>query len=199
MAQVTYYFSLLSPYAYLAGTRLEEVADRHGASIEYRPYDIMALFARTGGTPLPERHPSRNEYRAQDLTRQTKHLGLPFNLKPAHWPTNAAPASYALIAAQKAGGNVGALTHGFLRAVWAEQRDIAQYDVIHECLAAAGFHTGLADKGLFTAADTYSDNLEKAVNDGVFGSPFYVTDDGARFFGQDRLDYLDAHLAEASV
>mgnify|MGYP001951910640 CR=1 FL=1 len=38
-------------------------------------------------------------------------------------------------------------------------------------------------------------NLEDAVNAGVFGAPFFVTDDGARFWGQDRIDALDRHLA----
>ena len=33
MAHIDYFFSTLSPYAYLAGTRLEEVAAKHGATI----------------------------------------------------------------------------------------------------------------------------------------------------------------------
>lgn len=196
MAHITYYFSLLSPYAYLAGTRLEDIAAVADADVTYKPFDIMALFARTGGTPMPQRHPSRNEYRAQDLVRQAGYLGLPFNLQPAHWPTNAAPASYALIAAQKAGdGDMGGLVHGLLRAVWADNQDIAQDDVIATCLSAAGFDPALANSGLLSGAETYASNLEDAVADGVFGSPFYITQDGARFFGQDRLDYLKAHLA----
>ena len=92
MAHIDLYFSTISPYAYLAGTRAEEVASQHGATITYKPLDIMALFARTGGTPPKDRHPSRVEYRAQELVRQAKILGMPLNLKPAHWPTNAAPA-----------------------------------------------------------------------------------------------------------
>ena len=49
---------------------------------------------------MAQRHPARLEYRAQELPRQAKKSGLPFNFKPAHWPTNAAPSSYAIIAAQ---------------------------------------------------------------------------------------------------
>ena len=48
---IDYYFSTLSPFSYLAGQRLEEIAARHGAAITYKPFDIMTLFARTGGTP----------------------------------------------------------------------------------------------------------------------------------------------------
>ena len=196
MAHIDYYFSTISPYAYLAGDRFEEIATKHGAQITYKPLDIMALFARTGGTAPKDRHPSRQEYRAQDLLRQAKVLGMEFNLTPAHWPTNQAPSAYAVIAAQNAGGgDVGAFVRALMRACWVEEKDIAQDDVIKACLEATGFDPSLADSGLLSGAETYARNLEEAVGAGAFGSPFYVTQDDARFWGQDRLDYLDRHLA----
>lgn len=197
MAHIDLYFSTISPYAYLAGTRAEEVAAKHGATITYKPLDIMALFARTGGTPPKDRHFSRVDYRAQELVRQAKKLGLPFNLKPAHWPTNSAPSSYAFIAAQNAGGgDLGALMHALCRAVWAEEKDIAEDGVIRACLEEAGFDPGLADSGLLVGAETYAANLEEAVERGVFGSPFYIiTDTDQRFWGQDRITELDMTLA----
>ncbi len=196
MAHIDYYLGTISPWCYLAGNRLEEVAGRHGATITYKPVDLMQLFDRTGGTKPADRHPSRMEMRAQELTRWSEHLGMPFNLKPAHWPVNMAPSSYAVIAAQEAGGDVGGLVQGFLRAVWAEQRDISDDGVIREILTAAGFDPALADKGLFIGAETYGRNLEQAVEAGAFGAPFYVVrESGQRFWGQDRLDFLDRHMA----
>lgn len=196
MAHIDLFFSTLSPYAYLAGTRAEEVAAKHGATITYKPMDIMALFTRTGGTAPKDRHISRIEYRAQELPRQAKKVGLPFNLKPAHWPTNGAPSSYAFIAAQNAGGgDLGKLMFAITRAVWAEDKDIAENDVIRACLEEAGFDPALADSGLLEGAETYAANLEEAVERGVFGSPFYILDNGQRFWGQDRIDDLDATLA----
>lgn len=196
MAHVDYYFSTISPFTYLAGTRLEEIAARHGATITYKPMDIMALFGRTGGTPPPQRHESRQEYRLQELRRQATKADMPITLKPAHFPTNAAPSAYAIIAAQAAGGgDVGALAHGLLSACWAEEKDIAEDQVVRDCLAASGFDADLADKGLLMGAETYARNLEEAVADGVFGSPFYVVDGAERFWGQDRLDDLDMYLA----
>lgn len=195
MADIDYFFATLSPYSYLAGLRLEEIAAKHGATIAYKPVDIIALFGRTGGVPPKDRHPSRIEYRAQELVRQAKKTGLPFNLQPAHWPTNAAPSSYAIIAAiQDGSGDVGKLCHSFLRACWAEDKDIAQDDVIRDCLAGAGFDPALADSGLLVGAETYAANLEEAVDRGVFGAPFYITPDDQRFWGQDRLEDLDQHL-----
>ncbi|MEM6373835.1 MAG: 2-hydroxychromene-2-carboxylate isomerase [Pseudomonadota bacterium] len=196
MPHIDYYFATLSPYTYLAGSRFEDVAAKHGASITYKPLDIMALFSRTGGTPPKDRHPNRIAYRAQELPRQAKKLGMAMNLKPAFWPTNAAPSSYAIIAAQTAGGgDLGALVHGVLRAVWAEEKDIAQDDVIKACLSEAGFDPALADTGLLSGAETYARNLEEAVDRGAFGAPFYIVDSGQCFWGQDKITELDMHLS----
>lgn len=196
MPHIDYYFSTLSPFAYLAGGELEAIAARHGATITYKPLDILALFARTGGTAPADRHPARNAYRAQDLPRQARKRGMTLNLKPAFWPTNPAPSSYAIIAAQAAGGgDTGALVQAVLRACWAEERNIAEDAVVRDCLARAGFDPGLADRGLLSGAETYASNLEEAVNASVFGAPFYVVDDGQMFWGQDRLEDLDLHLA----
>lgn len=197
MPHIDYYWATLSPYTYLAGKRFEEVAEKHGATVTYKPCDIMALFARTGGTPPKDRHINRIEYRVQELTRAAKKLGVPFNLKPAHWPTNGAPAAYAFIAAQNAGGgDLGQLVHAITRAVWVEERDIAQDDVVRDCLTAAGFDPELANSGMLTSAETYERNLEDAVEAGVFGAPFYIVKEtGQRFWGQDRIDDLDLHLS----
>lgn len=195
MSQIDYFFATLSPYCYLAGTRLEEVARKHGATINYKPFDIVSAFARTGGTAPKDRHISRIEYRAQELVRQAKKLGMPFNLQPAHWPTNGAPAAYAFIAAQNAGGgDLGKLAHVITRAVWTEEKDIAEDDVIRACLTEAGFDPKLADSGLLEGAETYARNLEEAVERGVFGAPFYFVGD-QRFWGQDRIADIDLHLA----
>ena len=195
MTQIDYFFATVSPYTYLAGGRLEEIAARHNATVNYKPLDIIALFGRTGGTAPKDRHPARQEYRAQELVRQARKLDMPFNLQPAHWPTNPAPSSYAFIAAQNTGtGDLGALVQAFTRACWAEEKDIAQDDVIRECLSQTGFDPSLADSGLLEGAETYAKNLEEAAERGVFGAPFYITEDDQRFWGQDRLADLDAQL-----
>lgn len=194
MAAIDYYLSPISPWAYLAGDRLERIAQAHGASVTYRPLDIMALFDRTGGTRPESRHPARLAYRAQELPRWAEHLGMKLRMDVSL--TNPAPASYAIIAAQaEGGGDVGALVRGLLAARFVEGRDIAEDAVIREVLATTGFDPGLADRGLFVGAETYARNLERAVEAGVFGVPFYhVLDSDQRFWGQDRLDFLDRHL-----
>ncbi|KEP71610.1 2-hydroxychromene-2-carboxylate isomerase [Thioclava sp. BHET1] len=196
MARIDYFFSVFSPWSYLAGLRLEEIAARHGASITYKPVDLLAMFAATGGTAPAQRPACRMEYRMQELKRWSDRLGMEMVFQPANYPPNPAPASYAVIAAQKAGGgDIGGLVHAILRAVWVEQRDIASDEVLREKLEANGFDGNLVTTGLFDGAITYERNLEEAKERGAFGSPFYiVAETDERFFGQDRLEFLDAHL-----
>ncbi len=195
MTQIDYFFTPLSPFTYLAGQRLEEVAAKHGAAISYKPFSIAELGKHTGFVPVPERHPNRIKFRAQDLARIAEATELPFNLKPAHWPTNPVPASTAIIAAVNAGGgDIGGLCHGLMRATWAEEKDIAQDDVIADCLAAAGFDSSLATAGMLSGVETLERNTNEALERGVFGSPTYIVGDEV-FWGQDRLEYLSRHLA----
>mgnify|MGYP006139012525 FL=1 len=198
MTKITYFFATISPYTYLGGLRLEKIAVKHRASIEYRPMDLMSVFSRTGGVPPKDRHVSRIEMRAQELERQAKKLNMPYNLKPSYFPVNMAPSSYAFISASRHGdGDLGALAFGLTRAVWAENKDISDPKVISECLKTAGFDGDLADKDMLGAAEQYSKNTEEAVASGVFGAPFYITDTDQRFWGQDRLEDLDLTLSGA--
>ena len=194
MVQVDYFFATISPFVYLAGGRLEAVAAKHGATIRYIPLDGPALFPRTGGQMLADRHESRKAYRLQELARWSKRLGVKLDLKPAHFPVNPAPASYAILAAIKAGGgDLAGLVQAFPRAVWAEGRNVSEDAVVEAILTAHGFDPAIADKYMMSAADTYGANLEEAVRRGVFGVPFYIVGE-ERFWGQDRLDDLDLHL-----
>jgi 2-hydroxychromene-2-carboxylate isomerase len=194
MPQIDYFFATISPFTYLAGNRLEEVAARHGATIRYVPINAPALFPRTGGQVLAERHESRKSYRLQELRRWSARLGMKLDLSPPYFPVNPAPSSYAVITAAKiGGGDLAGLVQAFPRAVWAEGRNIADEAVVQEIVAAHGFDPKDIDRGMFTAAETYADNLEEAVARGVFGVPFYVVGE-ERFWGQDRLEDLDLHL-----
>lgn len=192
MTQIECYFSVMSPYCYLAMPRLAKIA----AQVHYVPLHFGSLAARMGSGVMTEATAPRKAWYAQDLARQAVKLGMVLNAAPAFWPANSAPASYAIISAQRAGGgDLHGLVQGFCRAVWAEDRNIADDQVVHAIMAAHGFDPAIADRGMFSAAETYADNLERAVAAGVFGVPFMIVGDG-RFWGQDRLDDLVQYLVD---
>ena len=193
MARIDYFFSLLSPWAYFAGNRLEDIAEVRDAAIAYKPVDILRVFRETGGVPLQERPAARRDYREQELRRVSAKTGMPYHFQPAHWPTDPIPASLAVISAARSGGPAGALAQAFLAAVWSEQRDIAAQPVIAEKLKAVGAKVESGgDEGALRAV--FENNTDEAIRRGVFGVPFYIVGE-ERFWGQDRLEDLDAHLA----
>lgn len=199
MPQIDFYFTLLSPYTYLAGPRFAQIAAAHSAQVRYFPVHFGSLAARMGSKAMTEASDAKKDWYSQDLTRQAKKQGLAINTRPLYWPTNPAPASYAVIAAQAAvakgaAGDLAGLVHGFGRAVWAEERNIAEDDEVRAILVAHGFDANTADRGMLMAAETYATNLEEAAARGVFGVPFYIVGD-QKFWGQDRLDDLDLHLS----
>ena len=198
MPDIDYYFSVLSPFAYLAGDRLERIAAGHGARVRYHPVDIVAIGSATGWTPPARRHPARLEYRRQEMTRIAGEVGLPIRLAPAHWPTDPLPASRALAAAIAAAGDSGGdpapLIRAVLRAVWTEERDIGDPATVDAILRQQGYDPARLAPLLAAGEATYRADSAAAPERGVFGVPFYLVGE-ARFWGQDRLDALDRHLA----
>ena len=198
MAHIDYYMFTLSPFTYLGGNELEQIAARHGATINYKPFQLMQVFKRTGGAAPKDRHISRQIYRAQELPRIAKHNNMDITEKPSFWPTNPAPSCYAIITAQAVGGgNIGGLCQSILRACWLEDKDIADDNVIKDALISNGFDASITESGLLEGAETFSRNTEDAIHANVFGAPSYVVGDQV-FFGQDRLEYLNTYLAEIS-
>lgn len=198
MAHIDYYMITLSPFCYLAGDELEQIAEKHGATIAYKPVNLLQIFAATGGIVPADRHPARQAYRMQELTRVAKAKGLPINLKPAFFPSNPVPSCYSVINAQNSGGgDVAGLCQSFLRACWAEEKDVAEDIVLRACLTENGFDPDLVNSGLLSGAVVFERNTEEAIKKGVFGAPTYVVGDQI-FWGQDRLSYLDEYLVEQS-
>ena len=198
MAHIDYFMITLSPFCYLAGDELEQIAEKHGATIAYKPVNLLQIFAATGGIVPADRHPARQAYRMQELTRVAKAKGLPINLKPAFFPSNPVPSCYSVINAQNSGGgDVAGLCQSFLRACWAEEKDVAEDIVLRACLTENGFDSDLVNSGLLSGAVVFERNTEEAIKKGVFGAPTYVVGDQI-FWGQDRLSYLDEYLVEQS-
>ena len=55
MATIDYYFSLLSPWAYIGHAPFMEIVRRHGVTVRYKPVALAQVFTETGGLPLPKR------------------------------------------------------------------------------------------------------------------------------------------------
>lgn len=192
---IDYYFSLMSPWAYIGHTPFMEIARRHGIEVNYKPVFLGRVFAETGGLPLAQRHPARQRYRLVELQRWREKRGLTFNIKPKYWPFEVNLVDRFVIAVTVAGKDADPFLRRAFKALWEEERDLGNPLVLAELAEAAGLDSAsLMDVATGSTTEAiYALNLENAVAGDVFGSPAYVLD-GEVFWGQDRLDLLDDAL-----
>ena len=89
------------------------------------------------------------------------------------------------------------LTGALGRAVWAEERDIADRETLVALATTLGRDAAALDERANAPdiAMRYAVLTQEAIDRGVFGAPTYVYD-GELFWGQDRLDFLDRALAK---
>lgn len=194
-----YYFAPQSPFAYLGHARFVALSKQYGVQVAVKPCDLGKVFNLSGGLPLAKRAPQRQAYRLVELQRWSEYLQLPLNLQPKFFPVPGDAAAKLIIAVQLAHGSEAALdvTGSILRAVWAEEKNIADEDTL-AAIADAHGHDG---KALLKSSETASVQTEydrftdDAIAANVFGSPWFVVD-GEGYWGQDRLDFVERAFAK---
>lgn len=197
--RIDYYHFLISPWSYLAVRRFNALRRASEVTVAYKPIDVMTTFSEMGGTPPAKRHPSRQRLRMDELRRWSRHLDVPINLEPAHFPTDQSLAARVVYAAGGADADPLAanLSDAFLSAVWAEERDIADEAVVRAIVDDQGLDGAtLLERARSEAMETlYRDTTAEAHGRDVFGSPTWVLE-GENFWGQDRLGFLEAALGD---
>jgi len=198
MKRIEYYFWINSDWAYLGAERLEALAQRQQAVIDYMPVDLPLVYSQTGGLLLSQRAPERQAYREAELQRWCIRLGVAINATPKYMCPNGDLASCMVIAAKRRGWAAGKLSQAILHAGWVAQQDISSPDTLLEVARAVCLDGDvlLAEAATQSVRDEYLLYTNQAIAAGVFGSPSYVYR-GELFWGQDRLDFLEAALAEA--
>ncbi|KAB8192913.1 2-hydroxychromene-2-carboxylate isomerase [Lysobacter maris] len=195
MASIDYYFTVISPYAYLGHAALLQSARETGARLHYRPVRIFELFEANGGLPLGQRAPARQRYRLVELQRWREARAVPLNLQPRHFPADPSLADRCAIVLAESGRDPGDYVSAAFRTVWADDRDIADRDQVAALLTANGFDAGAvieAAEGEAVQA-AYAANTAAAIAADLPGLPGYVLN-GEPFWGQDRVEALRAAL-----
>jgi 2-hydroxychromene-2-carboxylate isomerase len=194
-----YYLSLQSPWTWLGHDKLYDIANRFGIKVNCRPVDFGAIFAQSGGLPLPKRAPQRQAYRLLELERWRKKLGVPLNMQPKYFPASESLAAHVVTAVSKEADDAGKLAGAILRAVWVEDRVIGDEATLKEIISSCGLNADdlLARAGEPEVEQIWQENTAQAIASNVFGAPSYIFD-GELFWGQDRLEFLEAKIAGAT-
>ena len=191
--KVEYYYSVASPYAYLGVKKFQEIVKKYSLEVIEKPIDLVGtVFAETGGTPVPKRHPSRQKYILVQIERFGNKLNININKQPKFFPP-ADPHKAALftIASIKSGLSID-FGKEVLTKLWSEEKDISQDLVLEE--VCNKFKLNFNE--IKTAANSeeiksiYLSNSNDAIAQGVFGAPSFIMNNEL-FWGQDRLDFLE--------
>ncbi len=192
---IAYYFTVVSPWAYIGHDLFTRIARKHGATIDYRPVNLGEVFPQSGGLPLTKRHPLRVAYRTMELKRWREKRGLDFALKPKGWPFDPGLADRVALALLARGEDPNAYLSNAFRAVFETELNLGDAANVAAVLKESGHDADvlIADAQSQPIRDAYAANNDRALAAGVFGSPSFVLD-GEVFWGQDRIEALDDAL-----
>lgn len=187
-ASIRFYFSFRSPYAWLAGERLEAELGDLGVPIERIPvYPTPGLFPND-----PAAMPTKVAYIVQDIRRLTRERGLTVRF-PSGTDPDWSLSHAAFLGAQQQGAGHGLMLELF-RKRFCEGLDLGDDDVI----ADAAQRAGLDRDSILAAAHSDALRAEAAggfrlgiERDGIFGVPSFVYA-GKLYWGQDRMHVLRA-------
>ncbi len=191
---IDFYFDFSSPYGYLASTRIDALAARHGRSVAWRPHLLGVVFKLNDQRPLAS-IPLKSDYAARDLARSARLLKVPFK-PPTKFPVGATAPSRAFYWVNDRDPALAKLlAQALYYAYFAEDRDISSAEVTCDVAARLDVNRAELAQALNDPAvkERLRNEVDRAIARGVFGSPYIIVD-GEPFWGSDRLDQVEKWL-----
>jgi 2-hydroxychromene-2-carboxylate isomerase len=185
--RVSWVFDVISPFAYLAFPRLQELPA--GVELEVVPVLLAALLDHFGQRG-PAEIPSKRRFTYRFVLWRARRLGLPLRMPPAH-PFNPLAALRLIIAA----GSTSRAAGTVLRAVFAEGRDVSDPSVIADLAAQLSVPDPQAAISDPAIKQRLRDNTSWACSRGVFGVPTLVVGEEL-FWGHDAVDMALDYLRQ---
>jgi 2-hydroxychromene-2-carboxylate isomerase len=191
---IKFYYDFLSPYSYLALSQLGQLAARNQARIAFTPISVLAVMKLTDNSPTTIICKAKGAYAMADVGRWARRYGVPVGRDRAQRQVD----DRRLLAGAAIAGELGQIepyTRAVFGAVWGEGPAITDDGVLAGVLRAGGvgdIEAILAEQDRGEAM--IETNVTAAAEAGVFGVPSFTLD-GALFFGNDRLSFLEEALA----
>jgi 2-hydroxychromene-2-carboxylate isomerase len=188
--RIEVWFDFASSYSYPAVCRVEDIAQRSGLDVVWRPFLLGPIFQKQGWNDSPfNLYPSKGRYMWRDLERVCARAYPPLPLRrPSVFPRSGLLAARIALAAENEPW-CGRFIRGVFHANFADDRDIASAEVIGRLLSTLGLSAEpllLRASSLETKA-ALRRQTERAEELGIFGAPTFVAS-GELFWGNDRLE-----------
>jgi 2-hydroxychromene-2-carboxylate isomerase len=195
--KLEFFFDCSSPWTYLAFTRIEDVARRHGAELVWRPILVGGVFNAVNPSVYENREnpvKPKARYYQKDLQDWARLYGIKIG-QPTVFPVNSVKAMRGALVAEEH-RKISPYSRRVFEAYWGEDRDISRDDELRNIVR----DVGLDQDEFFSkiAAGEYKErlrsNTQELIERGGFGSPTIFVD-GEMFFGNDRLLLVEHRLS----
>ena len=186
MKRLTFWFDVVSPYAYLAFERLPQALEGLSHEVEYKPVLFAGLLKQWGQKGPAEIEPKRAWTFRQVHWLAHRH-GIPM-VTPRLHPFNPLPLLRLLLAAGPNRRSAETVFRHVWRGEGADAVDPVRLAALRETLAPA------QDPESDAVKQALRENTEAALVRGLFGVPT-IELDGRLFWGFDALDMVAAALA----
>ena len=197
MTTVDYFMSHGSPWSFLGHNQFIQIAKNYNVKVNMYPVNYGEIFPISGGLPVSKRPPQRQNIRLQELQRWSKFLKINLNAEPTYFPSKSMLPSLIIIASQiKKTNKDFEIANKIMNALWVEDLDIDDEYVLKSILEKMGLNS--EDILLCANGEECLNNMQEytklAIQKGVCGAPTYIIDDQI-YWGQDRLEFVEMHLA----
>lgn len=188
---IDFYFEFSSPYGYIATELAEDLEQRIGRPLKWRPMLLGPIFKITGQPPLID-IPLKGDYVRRDFARSARQHGIQYH-HPAKFPIGTVAAMRAFYwLDDRDPGAARALARALYRAFFVEGTDISAPAAVVEIAKSVGADGAALAIALEDPAvkERGKKEVDAAIAAGVFGSPYFVVD-GEPFWGVDRMPMLE--------
>lgn len=196
MAPLHFYFDFISPFGYFASLRVEDIARRHGRTVQWHAMLLgVSVLKVMGLKPLLDT-PLKGDYIRRDAQRYMRRHGMVLKRKLDDPVMDPRAAGRAFHYVKHHRPELAApLAHALYDAYWAEGQDLSTADAVAAVPLPAGLDADWLRAG--TASDEAGTLLRTAVDAslkaGIFGSPTVVVD-GEPFWGVEKLGLVEEWL-----
>ena len=192
---IDFYMVVISPWCYLGLNRLISISKTYDIEINIKPIDIFSIFKEYGTKVFKDRPLPVQKNRINEIKRWGNYLDIKINEKPKFHPVDPNISSNVIIASLLFDSNLEktfALTKNLCEAVWVEDLDVSDANVINKICEQLGLHE--RTKTLYNkdgeVFEILKNNTIDAKKNNVFGVPTFLYKNKL-FFGQDRMFMLE--------
>ena len=198
MTTVEFFFDYSSPWTYLAFDRIEAFCEKNNAELIWKPFLVGGVFNKVNPSVYQRREnpvPPKDNYYRKDMNDWARYQRITL-IKPSVFPLNSVKALRgAFVAIEE--GKISDYSRECFKAYWTDDKDISKEGILQSIAEAAGmdgesFMAKIAEEPIKRKLFETTDEI--IAREG-FGSPTFFINKTDMYFGNDRLELMQAAIS----